>query len=170
MRIAKTIVLTMLIASCARAPQPAQPQSGQAQPPAFAIGEFLDDYGERHTVSATEWIQQPRNHFHIIRWVPAGHYLIAHNDPANPDDAGLWTRIDWVELSGMPPYQWAFCFSAYKAPSAAVAETVSVAKPEMPRTGCNGFPFTPFVERRIAVRARARARLMGVQRGPSTPV
>jgi hypothetical protein len=114
----------------------------QSLAPASQIGEFLDDYGERYRITATEWTQLPRARYHILKWNVAGQYLIARNDSANASDAGLWTRIDWVDLPGMPPYRWGFCYSAYRAPSAAVAETVSVARRETPRTGCNGFPFS----------------------------
>ena len=109
--------------------------------PAFMLGEFQDDYGERHSITSTEWAQRPRNRFHIVRWAPDRRYLIAQNDSANVADGAKWTRIDWVQLDS-PPYIWAFCFSAYRAPTLAVAESVSVAKPETPRTGCNGNPYT----------------------------
>lgn len=49
---------------------------------------------------------------------------------------------DWARLDGMAPYEWAFCFSAYNAPTAAAAESVSIARPEAPKTGCNGYPYT----------------------------
>ena len=45
-------------------------------------------------------------------------------------------------LEGMPPYRWGYCYSTWTAASAAVAETVSVARRDTPRTGCNGFPFS----------------------------
>jgi hypothetical protein len=89
-----------------------------------------------------------RGRYHIVRWVPERHYLIARNDSANRSAPGRWTRIDWLPLGGMPPYEWGFCFSAYAAPSAAAAESVTVARPETPRTGCNGYPYTRM--RRIA--------------------
>ena len=110
--------------------------------PTELLGEFLDDYGVRYRVTPAEWTQLPRARYHILKWNVAGQYLIVRNDSANASDAGLWTRIDWVDLTGMPPYQWGFCYSAFRAPSAAVAETVSVARRDTPRTGCNGFPFS----------------------------
>ncbi|MDA1081495.1 MAG: hypothetical protein O2973_07430 [Gemmatimonadetes bacterium] len=111
-------------------------------PPAHLLGRFSDDYGSRYEISRTEWKQGSGARYHILRWNIAERYLIAQNDSANPGDGGLWTRIDWVELSGMPPYQWAYCYSAYNSPSAAVADTVSLANRAEPRTGCNGFPFS----------------------------
>jgi len=106
------------------------------------IGTFVDDYGERYQISRTTWVQFPRARYRIARWDRTRQFAIAQNDSGNPGDRGLWTRIDWLELPGMAPYTWGFCYSAYKAPSAAVAETVSVANRTAPRTGCNGFPFS----------------------------
>ncbi len=105
------------------------------------IGEFADDYGSAYTISGTEWRHGARARYHITKWVADQQYLIAHNNASNPSDAGLWTRIDWVRLD-MPPYTWAFCMSAYKAPTAAAAESTLVARRDTPRTGCNGFPFS----------------------------
>jgi hypothetical protein len=116
--------------------------SGPAAPPAFLLGSFTDDYGSRYTISAREWTQGSRARYRIVRWDVAGQFAIAQNDAGNPSDPGLWTRIDWLPLPGMSPYTWGYCYSAYKAPSAAIAETVSVAKRSVPRTGCNGFPFS----------------------------
>lgn len=123
------------------------PGSGSTPPAALladsmVLGNFEDDYGSRHTVTSTEWFHRPRARYHIVRWIPAKEYLIARNDPANPSDGGLWTRIDWLRLSGMPPYTWGFCMSAYNAASAEAAESTLVARRETPRTGCNGFPFS----------------------------
>ena len=106
------------------------------------LGEFLDDYGERHSISASEWVQAVHSRYRIVRWAPREHFLIAQNDSANTSAANQWTRIDWIRLEAMPPYTWAFCFSAYAAPTAAAAESTHVAKPDTPRTGCNGHPFT----------------------------
>ena len=125
------------IAACAST-TPAKETSA----PTELLGEFLDDYGARYRITQTEWTQLPRGRYHILQWNVAGKYLIARNDSTNASDAGLFTRIDWVDLPGIPPYRWGFCYSAYRAPSAAVAETVSVARRETPRTGCNGFPFS----------------------------
>ena len=113
-----------------------------SSPPALVLGEFVDDYGGRHTVSHEQWVQHPANRYRIVRWSPEGQYLIAQNDSSNRGAPRRWTRIDWMPLPGMPPYEWAFCFSAYDAATAAVAESSAVARRSTPRTGCNGFPFT----------------------------
>lgn len=114
---------------------------GPASAPALLLGSFQDDYKIAYRISPDLWWQLPGSRYHIVRWDTANRYLIARNDEANPADGGLWTRIDWIPLD-MPPYTWAFCYSAYRAPSAAAAESVKVARPEQPRTGCNGFPFS----------------------------
>lgn len=114
----------------------------EPSPPALLLGRFADDYGSRYEITATEWIQLPNARYHIVRWDSVGRYLIAQNDSANPSDAGKWSRIDWLPLDGMPPWRWGYCYSAYNAPTKAVADTVSVARRATPRTGCNGFPFS----------------------------
>lgn len=106
------------------------------------LGEFVDDYDSRHIISRRLWMHDAAARYHVVAWVPDERYLIARNDPGNPSDGGKWTRIDWLELSGMEPYRWAFCMSAYAAPSRAAAEQTEVADRSQPRHGCNGFPFS----------------------------
>jgi hypothetical protein len=108
----------------------------------MVIGSFVDDYTASHLVSATEWRHGTRARYHIVKWNVDGQYLIARNDSANPSDADLWTRIDWMRLDDMAPWTWGYCMSAYRAPSADSAESTRVANRATPRTGCNGFPFT----------------------------
>ena len=114
----------------------------QGTPPLLLLGEFEDDYGIHYSISEREWHQHPESRYRVVRWQSDAQYLIAQNDAANPSDAGLWTRIDWIELSEMPPYQWAFCLSAYAAPTATEAERAIIAQRDTPRTGCNGHPFS----------------------------
>lgn len=111
-------------------------------PPSLILGEFEDDYGIRYSITKREWHQLPDARYRIVLWRPDAQYLIAQNDEANPSDPGMWTRIDWMALSDMPLYEWAFCMSAYDAPTADEAERESNANREKPRTGCNGFPFS----------------------------
>jgi hypothetical protein len=110
--------------------------------PAALLGQWKDDYGSRHTISDSLWQHGSAARYHILRWDSAGQFLVARNDPDNPSDGGLWTRIDWMPLDSMPPYRLAFCMSAYRAPSADSAAAITIADRTSPRTGCNGFPFT----------------------------
>lgn len=112
-----------------------------AAPPAFMTGVFIDDYDGRHTVSRELWTHGSRARYHVLKWDVAGQYLIARNDDNNPGDIGLFTRIDWMPLD-MAPYTWAFCMSAFKAPTADSAEKTVVAKRDTPRSGCSGSPFS----------------------------
>lgn len=111
-------------------------------PPAFLLGDFEDDYGARFSISRQEFFQRSRNHFHIVQWNVREQYFVARNDSLNPSDANKWTRIDWMPLTGMEPFGWAFCFSAYKAATREEAAATTVAKRDMPKAGCNGFPFS----------------------------
>lgn len=117
-------------------------QKDEKNPPSFLIGNYEDDYGIKYTIDDTLWFQRPSAKYHILEWVPEPGYLIAQNDSSNVSGGGLFTRIDWVELEGMPPFKWAFCMSAYNAESIEDAKSVDVANREAPRTGCNGFPFS----------------------------
>jgi hypothetical protein len=111
-------------------------------PPALLLGAFEDDYGNRFSITRDVWTQHPRTRYLVTRWRPAGQYVIARNDFSNPSDGGSWTRIDWMPLTGYPPYRWAFCLSAYRAPSAESAESTAIADRSAPRTGCGGHPFS----------------------------
>lgn len=123
-------------------------------PPTMLLGDFVDDYGIAHRIRADVWQQLPNARYRIVRWHPQAQYLIAQNDAGNPSDPGKWTRIDWLALPGMPPYQWAFCLSAYDAPSQADAERIDSARRDTPKTGCNGYPFSRMrpAAKRAAVR------------------
>ena len=111
-------------------------------PAADLLGAFEDDYGNRFTIAPGLWIQYPRARYHVTKWRPDQQYLIAQNDAKNPGEPLLFTRIDWLVLSGLAPYRWAFCLTAYAAPSAEAAESTSSARRDTPRTGCNGHPFS----------------------------
>ncbi len=140
MRAFAGLVLTLVAVGCSSHPKPAvQPST---TPPPFLIGNFEDDYGARFTISNADFFQQSRNHFRIVRWDATNQFLIAQNDSANPSDPSRWTRIDWMTLDGMAPFEWAFCFTAYRAATRDEAESTPAAKRETPRTGCNGFPFS----------------------------
>ncbi len=113
-----------------------------AQAPDGLTGTFTDDYGVAYTISDVMWTQHPDNKYRIVAWYPEAGYLVAQNDEGNVSDGGLWTRIDWIRLEGMPPYTWAYCLTAYNAPTEAAAAAVNIAQKDTPRTGCNGFPFS----------------------------
>jgi hypothetical protein len=134
-----------LIAGCAKSPPGnpvAQDRVNRVPPPGLLLGRFDDDYGGVHEVLPAEWRQGMRARYRILEWHVADRYLLAVNDSGNPSDPGRFTRIDWITLGDMPSYTWAFCFSAYKAATLAEARATRVARPETPRTGCNGFPYS----------------------------
>jgi len=125
-------------------PSVAQVRSDEATdpPPAYLLGEFEDDYGNRFSVSTDEWALHGSARYLVEHWDAAAQFVILQNHESNPGEAGMWTRIDWVDLPGMAPWGWAFCMSVYDAPSAEAAEAVTTADRAAPRTGCNGFPFS----------------------------
>ncbi len=125
---------------CARNTPPAS--ASAAAPPQWMLGAFQDDYQSRHTITPGSWTQERYATYHVVRWNAEGQYLIARNDAQNRDDAGKWTRIDWMRLDGMPPYEWAYCISIWNADTAEEAAAAPPAGRDTPRTGCGGHPFT----------------------------
>jgi hypothetical protein len=117
------------------------PRDSSQHPPAAILGAFTDDYEGRYTISPTLWTHGSRARYHILKWNVAEQYAIARNDDNNPGEMGLFSRFDWMPLD-MAPFTWAFCMTAFKAPSADSAERTIPAKRESPRTGCGGFPFS----------------------------
>ncbi len=116
--------------------------AGGSAPPAGLLGAFEDDYGNSYDITPGSWVQLPHGHLHVRAWNAAGRFLIAQNDSLNAHAPGLWTRIDWVPLEGMQPYEWAYCLSEYEAASREDAERSTVARRDSLRTGCNGYPFS----------------------------
>ena len=131
-------------ALCVALPTSAQVRPGEATspPPAYLLGDFEDDYGNRFTVSTDEWALHGSARCIVKHWDAAAQFVVLQNHDSNPGESGLWTRIDWVDLPGMAPWTWAFCMSVYGAASADAAEAVTAADRSVPRTGCNGFPFS----------------------------
>ncbi|WP_410220650.1 hypothetical protein [Pedobacter sp.] len=110
--------------------------------PAFAIGNFTDDYGLKYEVNDTVWIQSRNIKYNIIKWVPEKQYLIAKNASTNKFDAGKYTRIDYMTFENMGDWKWGFCLTAYKAETDEIAEKTAAADREKPKKGCNGYPFS----------------------------
>ncbi len=129
----------LLLAGCAAASRPAGVRGGA---PSLVLGEFRDDYDGRFTISNSVWVQQPRNRFRVVVWYGAQKYLIAQNSADSPTAPNRWTRIDWMALDGMPPYTWAFCLTAYQAPTRKDAESTPAPDRATPKNGCNGYPLS----------------------------
>lgn len=110
--------------------------------PAFMVGVFTDDYKSNYTISELLWTQNVGSKYHVLKVNTQDQYIIAKNDLANKNDAGLYTRIDYIKLDKMEPYTWAYCYSEYKAVSESAAENGYKADQKNPRKGCNGFPFS----------------------------
>ena len=116
--------------------------SGCASTSLLPLGEWEDDYGIRYVVSEVVWDQNPGGKYHISKCNPEARYLVARNDSSNATDQGLWTRIDWMPLQDMKPFEWAFCLTAYQESSETAAEAIQASDRSQPLVGCNGFPFS----------------------------
>lgn len=124
-------------------PEKTSEKGNEKKPPEFMIGLFEDDYEIQYSVSDSTFILLPKDVYYIQKWELSQQYLITRNDSSNAFDPGKWTRIDWIKLEDMEPFEWAFCLSVFNANSAQDAESMGEnVNPETPRTGCNGFPFS----------------------------
>jgi len=122
--------------------QPSRAATPPSTPPALVMGGFEDDYGNSFRLSSRLFEQLPGNRFHIVEWNVSEQFFIARNDSANSSDQGLWTRVDWMPFAGMTPFTWGFCITAYRAPSRDAARATPPANRAIPRSGCNGYPFS----------------------------
>lgn len=110
--------------------------------PDYLIGKFQDDYKIEYQLSENTFLQKPSTRYHIIKWDIENQYFIAQNDSLNAYDENLYSRIDWIKLENMSPFEWGFCLSAYNAPSPDSAEAIQIVDRSNPKTGCNGYPFS----------------------------
>ncbi|MEO6819696.1 MAG: hypothetical protein ABI266_10080 [Ginsengibacter sp.] len=110
--------------------------------PTFLTGQFMDDYGIGYTINDTIWLQLPNVKYHILQCDTSAQYLLARNDERNPGDPGLFTRIDYMHLNDMKPFEWGFCLTVYDAKTMEEAKLKSKADRTNPKTGCNGYPFS----------------------------
>ncbi len=117
-------------------------QDQKAKAPAFALGNFTDDYGIKYSINDTLWIQHPNIKYHIIKWDEKGQYLIAKNGGGHQANVAKYTRIDFMTFDGMKPWRWGFCLTNYKAKTDKEAENTTAADRKDPKTGCNGYPFS----------------------------
>lgn len=110
--------------------------------PGYMIGGFSDDYENQYTISDSVFLMGSTTIIHILEWDEEKQFFIGQNDSSNTYDPLQFSRIDWIELSEMEPFTWAFCMSAYKAPSADSARATNTTNPVSPKTGCNGYPYS----------------------------
>ena len=110
--------------------------------PIFLKGTFGDDYGITYTISDTLWIQHPGAKYNIIDFDTTEQYLLIQNDKGNKTGGGLFTRIDYMNFTGMEPYQWGFCLTIYDASTLEKAKAAIAADRKNPKIGCMGFPFS----------------------------
>lgn len=110
--------------------------------PSMVKGNFMDDYQIRYHVTDTVWTQLPDVKYHIISWNTKEQYLLARNDDKNPSEAGLYTRIDYMQFNNMAPFLWGFCLTTFDAKTVEEAQTKAKADRGNPKKGCNGYPFS----------------------------
>jgi hypothetical protein len=130
----------IVLMGCAHHPSPATPSPATGH--SGLLGSFMDDYEITYQISDSLWQLGSRDRYRIVTWNDSARYLVARNMEGNVAEAGKWTRIGWVELPEMLPYQWAYCMTEYKGDTRAAAEANRSADGTNPRKGCHGFPYS----------------------------
>ncbi|MFT3912319.1 MAG: hypothetical protein QM737_23025 [Ferruginibacter sp.] len=108
----------------------------------YILGNFEDDYGIHYKITDSVWAQGSGIKYHILQWNKKEQCIIARNDNNNPTEAGLYTRIDYMQFENMQPWTWGFCYTVYKAKTDSDARNALAADRNNPRKGCNGYPFS----------------------------
>lgn len=139
-RFAFFVILVFVLAGCG--PSARGRSSSLESIPKELMGNFKDDYGISYSINDSVWIQHPNIKYHFIAYNSNEKYFIAGNDDKNPSGGGLYSRIDIIYFSGMEPYRWGFCLTAYKAKTADEAMATKAADKDNPKKGCGGFPFS----------------------------
>ncbi|NNF34237.1 MAG: hypothetical protein HKN68_09015 [Saprospiraceae bacterium] len=106
------------------------------------IGTWADDYEINYKIDDHLWKMGSEITFHVIEWNRNKNFIIVENDSNNAYNAGQYSRIDYIILDNMKPYEWAFCLTAYDKDTAIDARNTPAADGENPKSGCNGFPFS----------------------------
>ncbi len=136
MKVLLALILVLMVSSCNN------DLSKSSSIPATLLGSFEDDYDIQYRISKTEFVQLPGISYNIVQWNVQQQYIITKNAADNPSEQNLFTRIDYVLLNNMAPYNWAFCYTMYNAKSASEAKKAASADKANPKKGCNGYPFS----------------------------
>lgn len=105
------------------------------------LGAFTDDYGTHYQITA-ESFNEGASAYRVVAWHADSLYLLAQNADSTPGGGARWSRFDWVLLPDQGAYTWGYCHSAWRAPTLDSARATQVVNRSVPRTGCNGHPFT----------------------------
>ena len=110
--------------------------------PEYLIGNFEDDYGISYSISDSLFEMEDHTKIHILEWNIEEQFFAGQNDSTNIYDPFLYSRIDWIEFEDMENFKWGFCMSAYNEVSLDSAKITKTVNRAVPRTGCNGHPFS----------------------------
>ncbi len=99
------------------------------------VGTWLDDWGYEQNISRDSWTSGD-SLFHITRVNNHLGYAVAHNDPDNQWNPGMWSRFDWTWDNDGELY---YCQVVFDANSADAAEAVKSADRTDLQGGCSGF-------------------------------
>ena len=103
-------------------------------------GEYTDDFGGTHTITATLWEQgysTGSSKFKIVKIDNENNLALALNDSANGYNPDKYSRFNWATSSDGSLY---YCQSVFDSETADAAEATTAPDASNPTsTGCGGF-------------------------------
>ena len=110
--------------------------------PLAIVGEYIDNYDSRHTITYNSWTQgmgDTASLFHISQYDNDAMWMVTQNDSENAWSADLWSRFDWTWHEGELWY----CQTTYDSATEADALNTAAADATDPANGgCNGFSWS----------------------------
>ncbi len=134
---ARRMALLVLVACAARVGAQEKPAA-----PAMVVGTFDDDYGGHHVIDGKVWTMGKKTVFHLVQFDVANNVVFTHNAPENEHDGNTYSRIDYVKLEGMAPWEWGYCMTTWNSKTFEEAMAAKSANRADLMKGCGGHPFS----------------------------
>lgn len=111
----------------------------QAWPAVDIRGDYLDDTGARHTVTATVW-RRPEGELALVAWENERSYAVLQNPADHPTDPGRHRRVEWVLAEGDRTF---FCdvVAGLATAAGAYTSTRTADRSDPLAGGCNDGPW-----------------------------
>lgn len=102
------------------------------------VGDFTDDYGSTHEITADTWTIDGIGVYHVVDFDNDADFLIAQNDAENEYAPDMFSRFEWVE-DGAAFY---LCQSVFDAETEQDAVDAARADADDLEMGCGGFAWS----------------------------
>lgn len=128
-----TMIAILLFACVDPAEEPLEP----VEPDLALIGDWVDDFGGTHAITAATWTMGA-SVFAITQFDNDTSWLVAQNDADNEFSPDLWSRMDWS--AGGADF-W-FCQTVFDGADEAAALGATPADSADLTAGCGGFSWS----------------------------